>query len=93
MYNFDSNSILAAPIKNITKQSVIQGYKYCLIGLTISGIKLILHRLYNEVSEDIIEEITSNNMDYQIAAPEDHRLKFEERSIQMFKNHFVSILH
>ena len=32
-------------------------------------------------------------MDYQIAAPGDHRLKFSERSIQMFKNNFVSIIH
>ena len=62
MYNYDSNSILAAPIKNITKKSVIQGYKYCLIELTRAGTKPIFHRLDNEVSEDIIEAITNNNM-------------------------------
>ena len=32
-------------------------------------------------------------MDYQIAAPGDHRLNFAERAIQTFKNHFVSALH
>ena len=32
-------------------------------------------------------------MDYQIAAPGDHRLNFAERAIQNFNNHFFSILH
>ena len=57
MYDFDSNIILAVPIKNRTKKSLIQGYKYCLIDLTIVVTKQILHRLDNEFSEDSIEEI------------------------------------
>jgi hypothetical protein len=93
MYDFDSNSILAVPIKNRRKQSLIQGYKDCLIDLTRAGIKPILHRLDNEISKDMIAEIEERAMDYQIAAPGDHRLNFAERAIQTFKNHFVSILH
>ena len=54
MYNFASNIILAVPIKNITKQSLIQGYKYFLIDLTRAVIKPILHRLDNEVSEILL---------------------------------------
>ncbi len=93
MYDYDSNSILAVPIKNRRKQSLIQGYKDCLVDLTRAGIKPILHRLDNEISNDMIAEIEERAMDYQIAAPGDHRLNFAERAIQTFKNHFVSVLH
>ena len=52
-----------------------------------------MYRLDNEFSDDMVEEITNNKMDYQIAAPGYHRLNFSERAIQTFKNNFVSILH
>jgi hypothetical protein len=94
LYDFDSNSILAVPIKNRRKHSLIQGYQQCLGELTRAGIKPILHRLDNEISNDMIAEIEQRSMDYyQIAAPGDHRLNFAERAIQNFKNHFVSVLH
>ena len=32
-------------------------------------------------------------MDYQIAAPGEHRLNFVERYIQTNKNHLISIFH
>ena len=66
MYDFDSNIILAAPMKNRTKQPIIHGYKDFLIDLIRAGIKPIFHFLDDEVSEDMIEEITKNNIDYQI---------------------------
>ena len=72
MYDFDSNIILAASIKNRTKKSIIQVYKYFLIDLTRAVIKPIAHRLDNEVFEYIIEKITNNNMNYQIEAPGYH---------------------
>jgi hypothetical protein len=73
LYDFDSNSILAAPIKIRRKNSLIQGYQHCLLELTRAGIKPILHRLDNEISNDMIAEIEIRSMDYQIAAPGDHR--------------------
>eukprot|EP00978_Attheya_sp_CCMP212_P009528 scaffold22535_cov32-Attheya_sp.AAC.1 len=78
MYDFDSNSILAVPIKNRRKESLIQGYKDCLIDLTRAGIKPILHRLDNEISKDMIAEIEEHAMDYQIAVPGNHTLIFAE---------------
>jgi hypothetical protein len=93
LYDFDSNSILATPIKNRTKKSLIAGYKECLRQLTKAGIKPILHRLDNEISKDMIAEIELRQMDYQIASPGDHRLNFAERAIQTFKNHFIAVLH
>ena len=41
----------------------------------------------------MIDDIERLNMDYEIAAPGDHRLLWAERSIQTVKNHIISILH
>jgi hypothetical protein len=38
LYDFESNSILAVPIKNRSKHSLIQGYRQCLGELTRAGI-------------------------------------------------------
>jgi hypothetical protein len=84
MYDYDSNSILVAvPIENRRKESLIQGYRDCLIDLTRAGITItpILHHLDNEISKDMIaDEIEERAMDCQIA-------------FFFFKNHFVSVLH
>jgi hypothetical protein len=93
LYDYNSNSILAVPIKNRSKASLIQGFQTCLTDLTKAGIKPIVHRLGNEISKDMVAEMEKHNMNYQIAAPCDHRLNFAERAIQTFKNHFVSTLH
>ena len=58
MCDFDSHLIIVVSIKNRTKQSLMKGYKDGLIDLTREVIKPILHRLENEVSKDMIEQIT-----------------------------------
>jgi hypothetical protein len=73
-YDYDSNSILAVPLKSRTKASLIQGFQNCLNHLTKAGIKPIVHRLDNEISKDMVAEIEKHHMNYQIAAPGDHRL-------------------
>jgi hypothetical protein len=76
LYDFDSNSILAVPIKNRRKHSLVRGYQQCLVELTRAGIKPILHRVDNEISNDMIAEIEQKSMAYHISAPGDHRLNF-----------------
>jgi hypothetical protein len=93
LYDYNSNCILAVPIKNRTKASLIQGFQTCLSDLSKAGIKPIIHRHDNKISNDVVAEIEKHGMNYQIAAPGDHRLNFAERAIQTFKNHLVSTLH
>ncbi|OEU11477.1 hypothetical protein FRACYDRAFT_245323 [Fragilariopsis cylindrus CCMP1102] len=51
-----------------------------------AGINLILHRLDNETSEElIIEEIEKKGLDFQIASPGDHQLNHAGRVVQTFK--------
>ena len=93
MYDYDSNAILAHPIQNLSKEMLTGGYRECLKTLTKTGVKPILHHLDNEISYDMIREIESRGMDYQIASPGDHRLNYAECETQTHMNHFIDILH
>ena len=53
--------------------------------------KPIIQRLDNETYDLLIDEIQANNIDYQYAAADDHRLNPSEGAIQTFKNHLISI--
>jgi hypothetical protein len=51
-----------------------------------------MHILDNECSAEFKERIKSNNMQYQLVPPHDHRRNIAEKAIQVFKAHFISIL-
>jgi hypothetical protein len=93
MYDFDSNTINAAAIKNRKKESLIKGYNEMFEDLRKAGINPILHRLDNETSKDLIKDIENKGLTYQVASSGDHRLNHAERAIQTFKNHFIAILY
>jgi hypothetical protein len=58
--------------------------------LIISGLKPHLQRLDNEASLALRNYLTKQGIDYQLGPPHIHRRKNAERSIQMFKNHFIA---
>ena len=49
-------------------------------------------RLDNKVSKRLVQRIVDDKLEYQMAAPHDHRRNCAERAIQCYKNHFISIL-
>ena len=61
--------------------------------LTKAGIKPVLHRIDNEFSKELIEEIESRGLNYQIAPRGNHWSIAAERGIQTIKNHFISVLY
>ena len=93
LYDFDSNAILAEPIKSRNAAHLVEGYDACYNLLKKAGIKPILHRLDNEVSKELIASIEEKDLKYQLATPHDHRNNYAERAIQTFKNHFISIMN
>jgi DNA-binding LacI/PurR family transcriptional regulator len=93
MYDTDSNAIQAVPTNNRKKKELVRGYNEMTEELQKAGIQPILHQLDNETSKELIQAIEDRNIDYQIASPGDHQLNHAERAIQMFKNHFISILY
>ena len=72
---------------------IIRCYSESYAQLQEAGFTAQLLRLDNEVSKKLISKIESDKLDYQLAAPGDHRLNFTERhGIQNFKNHLVSMM-
>ena len=61
--------------------------------LKAAGINPILHRIDNEYSVELIEEIETRNLKYQIVPRGNHRTIPAERGIQTFKNHYTSVLY
>ena len=62
MYDFDSNNILGKPIKSRDKSELIRGFEMCYKELQEANITPILHRLDNEVSDDLIEAIKKKKL-------------------------------
>jgi hypothetical protein len=93
LYDYDSNAILASPIKSRSAEDIVVGYEFCYRQLRAAGISPMLQRLDNEASTTLIHAITTKNLQYQLASPHNHRLNPAEHAIQTFKNHFTSCLN
>jgi hypothetical protein len=93
LYDYDSNAILAEPIKSRQTEHLIQGYEACYKRLKRAGITPILQRLDNEISKELIHCIERKQLKYQLAHAYDHRNNLAERAIQTFKAHFISVLN
>ena len=64
MYDFDSNAILAEPIKSKKTKHLIEGFTSCHKQITAEGITPILLRLDNDISRDLIAASHSKNLKY-----------------------------
>jgi hypothetical protein len=80
--------------KNRKKESLIKRYNEMYEDLQKARFNpVLLHRLDNKTSKDLVKEIEKKELKYQIASPGDHRLNHAERAIQTFKNHFIAIMY
>ena len=89
--DWDTNYIRLIPMKSRKSHCLVsafeEGYKWFREKRFTSE----LLKLDNEVSKDLIQAIKNNNLDYQLASPNDHRQNPAERAIQDIKAHFISI--
>ncbi len=88
----DSDAILVEPMKSRTAGKMVRAYQVLIDRLNSAGIFPKLHILDNECSADMKETIKSNNMEFQLVPPHDHRRNLDEKAIQTFKDHLVAIL-
>ena len=93
MEDSDMGAILATAIKSRKKEHLLEGFIEMHDTLKKAGINPILHRIDNEFSMELIEEIESRELKYQIAPRGNHRTIPAERGIQALKNHFTSVLY
>jgi hypothetical protein len=92
LIEIDSNAILVEAMKNRTTGEMIRAYQVLVDRLRSAGVTPKMHILDNKCSAEFKEQIKSNNMQYQLVPPHDHRRNIAEKAIQVFKAHFISIL-
>jgi hypothetical protein len=90
LYDYDSNSILAEPMKNRTAKSILAAYKSVHAKLCAAGLRPKLQRLDNECSQVLKDFMHEEEVDFQLVTPGSHRRNAAERAIRTFKNHFVA---
>ena len=93
MEDSDAGPILAVAIRSRDNKHLLEGFKEMHDTLKKAGINPILHRVDNEFSKELIEEIELRGLKYQIAPRGNHRTIPAERGMQTLKNHFISVLY
>ena len=90
LYDYDSNAILAKPIRNRQSQEIITAFSALHTTLSSQGRSPKYYILDNECSEDLKTTLANNKLKYQLAPPYQHRRNAAERAIQTYKNHFLA---
>jgi hypothetical protein len=90
LYDYDSNAILATPIKNRTSTSLVNAFNELTDQLISKGLTPQFQILDNEASIELQKAITNKKISFQLAPPHIHRRNSAERAIRTFKKHFIA---
>ena len=91
-YIFDANTIKLVPIKNRSKEELLQAYEIMYSWLTSKGYKPLLHKLDNETSKDVEDFIQAQKTKLQYTPPDMHHTNPAKRAIWTWKHHFLAEL-
>ena len=91
-YDFDSNAILAEPLKNRTGLEIKRAWTLTYTKLPTRGSIPKLYILDNEISSSLKSALKKHNCTYQLVPPHVHRRNAAERAIRTFKEIFLAIL-
>ena len=89
-YDYDSNNILAEPIKSRTRLHIKNAYQTMRKLLCSRGLTPNTHVLDNECSKVLKEYMGEENETFQLMPLHLHQQNPAERAIQTFKNHFIA---
>jgi hypothetical protein len=92
VYDADSNHIFAEPIASRQASVILKAYQRIHQKLVDSGASPTMHVTDNEAAQPLIQYLKSQNVQFQLVPPDNHRANAAERAIRTFKNHFISIL-
>jgi hypothetical protein len=92
VYDYDSSSIFAEPVKSRSGAEHLAAYKRVHAQLTRAGLAPQLQTLDNEASPELLQFIRDEKIDYQLVPPIVTQRNAAERAIHIFKNHFVATL-
>ena len=91
-YDYDSNGILAEPLKSRQSAEIRRGWQVLYNQLAKRGNAPSVYIMDNEASVELKTACEKYNLDYQLVPPHIHRRNAAERAIQVFKNHILAIL-
>ena len=82
MYDYDSNAILAKPIKNKQASTISDAFLKMHNILKSIGSNQNIYIMYNKCSSDLKEAMKKYTIDFQLAPPHMHRQNSAERTIR-----------
>jgi hypothetical protein len=90
LYDYDSNAILAKPIKDRTAPELLKAFQFMEQELVARGLKLKLMKLDNEASKLLKDYLYQQDITFQLVPPYTHIRNSAERAIRSFKDHLIA---
>jgi hypothetical protein len=92
LYHYESNGIIADPIKGLDSKTLFKAYKKYSDKLTKQGFHVKLNVMDNQATKYIKQFLDENNCKLQLVKPHNHHINAAEQAIQMFKDAFIAAL-
>jgi hypothetical protein len=90
LYDYDSNAILAQPIKDKTAPELLKAFQVMEQELVARCLKPKLMKLDNEASKFLKMYLHQQDITFQLVPPYIHRRNSVERAIRSFKDHLIA---
>ncbi len=90
LYDYNSNAILAEPLKSKSEGQMIRAYTKLHEYLSDRGLKLRLKKLDNECPAGLKRFMTQHEVDFQLVPLHIHRRNSAKRAISSWKDHFIA---
>jgi hypothetical protein len=90
LYDYDSNAILAQPIKDRTAPELLKAFQIMEHILVARGLKPKHMKLDNEASQLLKTYLHQQDITFQLVPPYSHRRNSAERAIISFKDHLIA---
>jgi hypothetical protein len=90
LYDYDSNAILAQPIKDRTAPELLRAFQVMEHELVARGLTPKLMKLENEASKLLKTYLHQQNITFKLVPPYSNRRSSAERSIRSFKDHLIA---
>jgi hypothetical protein len=83
LYDYDSNAILAKPIKDRTTPELLKAFQFMEQELVAKGLKPKLMKLDNEDSKLLKDYLYQHDIAFQLVPPYSHRRNSAERANEL----------
>ena len=93
IYDNDISLINVTAIKSALEDYLIQGYNKLYNALKKTSLTLVIQRLDNKSSRELIKAIVNWQLRYQLVPPGSHQTLLAKQAIQTFKDHFILIIY